>query len=274
MSNVAPLCPKCQSPVQEKDVICLKCGTSLKSLQGRSRSFKNPAAPQKNTIPVNVPGTPQSLSVLKNLILFLFAFFIFSATAGFAWAYFKNFSALFNISDTLLRQNRLSLCEKFYSGLESLALSENVEEVKFYKQQLQKEKESASDPKDAAVGMRVVDHYVDDMGLHVMLTVKNKTPFQILIHDRCFYLKTEKGLFSAHFPSDRENIGPFKLGSKKSATGGVVFKVLGGLSGDTKNFDGKIVFNDGKKYATSDLRLDLSRSKPQKTDGWALVKTQ
>ncbi len=236
--NASGFCPKCQNPVLKKDVICLACGTSLKNLQGGSHHIEK----REDQKPVK--------QKIKKIFSFLFALLIFCASLIFAWVYLKDFSKFYLVTDALLMRGHWGLCENIYSGLERLALSANVEEVKFYRQQLQKE--TALHSKNKTLEMHIVDYYVDPLGLHLKLSVTNKTSFSILIHNRCFYLKIQKSIFPAYFATDTENIGHFKLRPQKTITGGLLFNKAAGTS-----FNGKIVFNDGKKYAIIPISLDV-----------------
>jgi hypothetical protein len=245
MSNNSTLCPQCQNPVSNKDVICLACGTALKNLQGVSRGI------EKSKEPRVIFGI--SASPLRKVFSFLFALLIFCVSAVFAWTYFKNFSGFYRVTDFLLMQGRFDLCAKVYSGMERFALSPNVEAVQFYKEQLQKEVSLGSKNKDKQpLTMRIVDYAMDRSELRLKLSLRNKTFSNFWIHNRCFYLKNQKGIFLAHFPNDSKKIALIPLKSEKSVTVNLMFSGRE-LSKTGESFDGKIVFNDGKRYATSDL---------------------
>jgi hypothetical protein len=263
-------CPKCQNQVQEKDVVCLHCGCNLKKIE---KKF--------TTAPVSKPkgkeSAPKPPSPLGSVGTF-FSFLFFGFTIFFAYAYILNFSLLLNLTDSMLIHGYFSLCDKTYTLYEKIALSKDQDKLPFRHQQLKVEL-ALSQKKEfipTPITMQVLETYQDDDHItHLKILLNNQSLYPFVSANAGFYLKSpSNNIYPALPSSDEENIGPIKIQSWNKITGGISFKGLPELKDGKGLFSGKIIFNDGKRYAVSPVKLISHKTEASNKEGWALIQKE
>ena len=265
----------------DRDIVCLACGTRLKGQTGTVK-FINPSgikprppvsAPEKKEeIPASphpkeskVPGSlsdAQMRTLLKKgkkgpgLIFRLFSFLFLLFTLAFSGCYFFYFQAFHDLGDVLFQMKKPSCCKAYYSFLSVAALSKEQEEIQFRKNQALLEELSMSEAgKKSRVDLRakLLECLVSKEGLlKLKVNLVNGFDFALLLQDKFFYLKTSDKISPAipFKPEDCRQM--INLGPSKSIS--LTFAFAGSSVAGTKNFDGNLVFNDGRKYAMNPLK--------------------
>ncbi|MBN2145134.1 MAG: zinc ribbon domain-containing protein [Candidatus Aureabacteria bacterium] len=260
-------CPKCQKPVQEKDVICLQCGARLKKLDQKftvTSKEKKSSSPR----PPSLPPNP-----VWNLLSFLFLCF----TIFFAYAYVFHFSLMFKITDFMLTRGYLSLCDHTYALYQKIALSkdQNLIPLKYRQLKLERYLSAKKEFIPSPIPLKILETYQDDLRVtHLKVFLDNHSTGSLIVRNEYFYLKSSNHIYPSLPASADENIGPVKARAWEKITGGVSFKGLPALEYGKGVFSGKIIFNDGVHYAISPVNLISYRTEPVTLENWALIKKE
>lgn len=275
MVSALPHCPNCNHPLENKtDVVCLQCGARLKGAPAKSfRPKKSSPGPGK-TVPDGRthPSKPGS-SFIKVFLSRLFSALFLGITLVFAYAYLFDFSLLYRIPESLALRGQTRAAARVLEAYRFMALSRELPGIAFRLKQYRLEIRASGDPpENALIPLRIMiaDRFVDADGTaHLKLSVTNATPVAVTLDTRFFYLKDEARLLFPLAATPKRNMGPAVLAPWKTVHGGLRFPA-GMLSpASEKSFSGKIVFNNGRKYAIRPVKFSIPSERSRRSENWS-----